>query len=62
MVSYPAIADRLGISVNTVAKCAGQLEEHGLITTERTEVFTKDGFKRNGCPRYTIRPIQPMVV
>ena len=44
--------------VNTVAKYVGLLEEHGLITTERTDVFTKDGLKRNGCLRYTILPIQ----
>ena len=56
VVSYPAIADKLGISVNTVAKYVGLLEEHGLITTERTDVFTKDGLKRNGCLRYTILP------
>ena len=44
--------------MNTVAKYVGLLEEHGLITTERTDVFTKDGLKRNGCLRYTILPIQ----
>lgn len=38
VVSYPTIADKLGISVNTVAKYVGQLEEHGLIATERTDV------------------------
>ena len=58
VVSYPTIADKLGISVNTVAKYVGQLEEHGLITTERTDVITRDGLKRNGCLRYTILPIQ----
>ena len=58
VVSYPTIADKLGISVNTVAKYVGLLEEHGLITTERTDVITQDGLKRNGCLRYTILPIQ----
>ena len=58
VVSYPTIADKLGISVNTVAKYVGLLEEHGLIVTERTDVITRDGLKRNGCPRYTILPIQ----
>lgn len=58
VVSYPTIADKLGISVNTVAKYVGLLEEHGLITTERTDVITWDGLKRNGCLRYTILPIQ----
>ena len=58
VVSYPTIADKLGISVNTVVKYVGQLEEHGLITTERTDVITQGGLKRNGCLRYTILPIQ----
>ncbi len=61
VVSYPTIAERLGISVNTVAKYVGQLEEHGLIRTEHTDVFTKDGQKRNGCLRYTILPIRHAV-
>ena len=47
-----------GISVNTVAKYVGLLEEHGLIATERTDVITRDGLKRNGCLHYTIQPIQ----
>ena len=58
VVSYPTIADKLGISVNTVAKYVGLLEEHGLIATERTDVITRDGLRRNGCLRYTILPIQ----
>lgn len=58
VVSYPTIADKLGISVNTVAKYVGLLEEHGLIATERPDVITRDGLKRNGCLRYTILPIQ----
>ena len=31
LVSYPTIARKLGISVNTVAKYVAALEEHGLI-------------------------------
>ena len=58
VVGYPTIADKLGISVNTVAKYVGLLEEHGLIATERTDVITRDGLKRNGCLHYTIQPIQ----
>lgn len=58
IVSYPTIARKLGISVNTVAKYVAALEEHGLIRTERTEIITKDGHKRNGCLRYTILPIK----
>ena len=58
IASYPTIAKKLGISVNTVAKYVAALEEHGLIRTERTEIITKDGHKRNGCLRYTILPIR----
>ena len=58
IVSYPTIAKRLGIAVNTVAKYVAALEEHGLIRTERTEIITRDGLKRNGCLRYTILPIR----
>ena len=58
IVSYPAIAKKLGISVNTVAKYVAALEEHGLIRTERTEIITKEGLKRNGCLRYTVLPIR----
>ena len=58
IVSYPTIADKLGISVNSVALFVGVVEEHGLIATERTNVITRDGLKRNGCLRYTILPIQ----
>ena len=58
LASYPTIARKLGLSVNTVAKYVAALEEHGLIRTERTEVVTKGGLKRNGCLRYTILPIQ----
>ena len=58
LASYPAIAKKLGLSVNTVAKYVAALEEHGLIRTERTEIVTRDGLKRNGCLRYTILPIR----
>ena len=56
IASYPTIAKKLGISVNTVAKYVAALEEHGLIRTERTEIITREGLKRNGCLRYTILP------
>ena len=36
------------MSRNTVAKYVRQLEEKGLIRTERTTVTLKDGRKRNG--------------
>ena len=58
LASYPTIAKKLGLSVNTVAKYVAALEEHGLIRTERTEIVTREGLKRNGCLKYTILPIQ----
>ena len=58
LASYPTIAEKLGLSVNTVAKYVAKLEEHGLISAERTSIVTKDGLKRNGCLRYTVLPIQ----
>ena len=58
LASYPTIAKKLGLSVNTVAKYVAALEEHGLIRTERTGIVTKVGLKRNGCLKYTILPIQ----
>ena len=61
VVSFPTIADKLGISVNTVAKYVRTLEERGLIRTERTDIMTRDGRKRNGCLRYTIPPIRQAV-
>ena len=61
LASYPTLAKKLGLSVNTVAKYVAALEEHGLIRTERTEIVTKEGLKRNGCLRYTILPIQNAV-
>lgn len=61
IASYPTIADALGIAPNTVAKYVRQLEESDLIRTERTEIVTKDGIKRNGCLRYHILPIRRAV-
>ena len=61
VTSYPKIAQKLGLSVNTVAKYVVKLEEHGLIRTEHTDIITRDGLKRNGCLRYTILPIQNAV-
>ena len=58
IVSYPTIARKLGISVSTVAKYDAALAAHGLIRTDRTEIITSDGLKRNGSLRYTILPIK----
>ena len=44
--SYRTIGEAVGMSRNTVAKYVRQLEEKGLIRTERTTVTLKDGRKR----------------
>lgn len=56
--SYKAIGSALRISKNTVKKYVAGLEEKGLITTEPTQVYTKDGKRYNGNLRYTVRPIE----
>ena len=59
--SCRTIGHATGMSVNTVRKYVVELEERGLITTERTTVTTRDGRILNGCLRYTILPIQQVV-
>ena len=57
--SYKTIGKALKIkSKNTVAKYVAELEEKCLISTEPTEVVLKNGKKRNGNLKYTIRPIR----
>ena len=58
---YRTIGDAVGMSRNTVAKYVRQLEEKGLIRTERTTVTLKDGRKRNGSLLYTILPPEQAV-
>ena len=58
VASYRTIGEAVGMSVNTVRKYVTELEERGLIRTQRTTVTTRDGRTRNGCLRYTILPIQ----
>ena len=55
--SYRTIGQALKMSQNTVRKYVQSLEEKLLIETEKTEVYTKTGQKRNGTLLYTIRPI-----
>lgn len=55
--SYRTIGQALKMSQNTVRKYVTSLENKCLISTERTEIITKDGIKRNGTLLYTIRPI-----
>ena len=54
---YPSYGD-IGRKENTVAKYVHGLEEKHLIYTEPTTVWGKDGLKRNGNLRFTIRPIE----
>ena len=61
VASYRIIGEAVGMSVNTVRKYVTELEERGLIRTERTTVTTRDGRTLNGCLRYTICPIQQVV-
>ena len=61
VASYRTIGEAVGMSVNTVRKYVTELEDRGLIRTERTTVTTRDGRTLNGCLRYTILPIQQVV-
>ena len=56
--SYRKISEAVGLSPNTICKHIRSLEERDLLVTEPTQVTTKDGRKRNGNLRFTIRPIQ----
>ena len=58
LASYRMIGEAIGKSVTTVRKYVAELEERGLIATERTSIMTRDGRKWNGCLRYHIQPIQ----
>ena len=59
--SYKKIGKALHISQNTVKKYVDRLVEKRLITTEPTQVITKNGRKRNGNLLYTILPIEEAV-
>ena len=61
LASYRMIGEAIGKSVTTVRKYVAELEERGLVTTERTSIMTKDGRKWNGCLRYHILPIQLVI-
>ena len=61
LTSYRMIGQAIGKSVTTVRKYVAELEERGLVTTERTSIMTKDGRKWNGCLRYHILPIQLVI-
>ena len=55
--SHKTIGKAIGMSRNTVKKYVDSLIEKRLITAEATSIITKEGEKRNGNLRYTIRPI-----
>lgn len=59
--SYKKIGRALQMSPNTVRKYVDSLREKRLITTEPTQITMKNGRKRNGTLRYTIRPIEEAV-
>ncbi len=61
LASYRMIGEAIGKSVTTVRKYVSELEERGLITTERTSIITRDGRKQNGRLRYHILPIQAAI-
>jgi len=59
--SFNTIGRAVGMCKNTVMKHVAGLVEKGLVTTENTSIFTKDGMKKNGNLLYTIRPIHEAV-
>lgn len=58
LASYRMIGEAIGKSVSTVHKYVMELEERGLIRTERTTITTQDSRRQNGCLCYHILPIQ----
>ena len=58
---YRTIGQALKMSQNTVRKYVQSLEDKHLISTQRTEIITKDGRKRNGTLLYTIHPIREAI-
>ncbi len=59
--SEAAIAKRLHLSRNTVARHVRLLEDRGFIVTEHTEIITKRGVKRNGNLLYTLLPMHEVM-
>ena len=59
--SYATIGKAVGMSNNTVRKYVQELEERGLIRTERTSIITQDGRKQNGNLLYTMIPLQKVM-
>ena len=59
--AYKTIGRTLHMSENTVRKYVRRLVDKGFIYTEPTKVRLKDGRRRNGNLRYTLRPIQEVI-
>ena len=59
--SYKTIGEAIGRSRKSVAKYVSALEEKGLISTEPTEMITKNGVPLNGNLMYTILPVRPAI-
>ena len=61
MVEYRNISKWVKISTPSIYKKVLQLEEKGLIRTQPTKVFSRDGKTLNGNLLFTICPIQAAV-
>ena len=59
--SYSTIGAATKMSINTVRKHVYALTDKGLIRTEDTTVFTRNGLRRNGNLRYTIQPLEKVL-
>ena len=59
--SYATIGKAVGMSRNTVRKYVQELEERGLIRTERTSIITRRGIKKNGNLLYTLIPMHEVM-
>ena len=59
--SYKTIGRAVGLCENTVRKYVSSLEEKGLIRTEPTTLWSRDGRGRNGTLRYTICPMHEVL-
>lgn len=55
------MAKVLHLSRNTAAKHMRLLEEHGLITTEWTQIQMKNGIRKNGNLRCTVVPMHEVL-
>ena len=59
--SYKTIGDAIGRSERSVAKYVQELDEAGFVSTEQTQVTTKDGRRWNGNLKFTMLPVEHAV-